>query len=295
MKSKQIAASVALLAALPVTAFAETTYAVESILPTASSFENLGDTYLGNGGNISFNIELNASGKHVGGVTSPAGLTLLNSSSWGATFVGGINGSGAVVGSAEVKTEEVPIEHANGVTSVLSTPGGVPGGANGINDKGVVAGVIVTGDGQSGNKGVIWSGGKTTILGTQFGTGPQNVIVTGINDGGTVIGSVMTTTATSETLHPFTWSGGKTTFLPTLGGSYSRVEAINASGVAAGFSSNSKNVDQAVVWSGGKLKPLGYLPGDTLSGATAIDSAGDVVGESFGGAGVSHAFLYQNG
>jgi probable HAF family extracellular repeat protein len=79
---------------------------------------------------------------------------------------------------------------------------------------------------------------------------------------------------------------------------------INAQGDVVGFSNPAEPGDEtgefisrAFLWMNGAAKAtdLKTLPGDFFSEAFAINSHGQVVGVSFGGANGSHAFLFENG
>ena len=79
---------------------------------------------------------------------------------------------------------------------------------------------------------------------------------------------------------------------------------INARGDVVGFSNPNEPGDEvgefiarAFLWPYGAAKAtdLKTLPGDFFSEAFAINSRGQVVGVSFGGANGSHAFIYENG
>lgn len=77
--------------------------------------------------------------------------------------------------------------------------------------------------------------------------------------------------------------------------------AINNKGQAVGFANPSGGEDApfnpiAFYWTQGTgMQNLGTLSGDTNSLAYAINIQGQIVGQSYGGAEGSHAFIYQNG
>jgi probable HAF family extracellular repeat protein len=70
------------------------------------------------------------------------------------------------------------------------------------------------------------------------------------------------------------------TDLGTLGGAWSRAEAVNNSGQVAGTSADAGRRARAFVYAGGAMKDLGTLEGHTGSYAGGINDAGDVVGYS---------------
>jgi probable HAF family extracellular repeat protein len=88
--------------------------------------------------------------------------------------------------------------------------------------------------------------------------------------------------------------------LGTLGGPFSGAAAINGSGQVAGFAalppdSTGDIPDHAFIYTGGKLKDIGTLPGNRDSEAFGINSKGWVVGTSENPLGPAHAFLYRDG
>lgn len=69
--------------------------------------------------------------------------------------------------------------------------------------------------------------------------------------------------------------------------------AVNTHGEVAGTLGRPHH---AAVWSHGRLRDLGTLPGDTASEAIAINDVGDVVGKSWrSGSAAVRAFLWQSG
>ncbi|HVA30409.1 MAG TPA: PIG-L family deacetylase, partial [Gaiellaceae bacterium] len=70
--------------------------------------------------------------------------------------------------------------------------------------------------------------------------------------------------------------------LGTLGGNSSAATAINDSGVVVGSARlPGSEVTHAFLYSGGRMRDLGTLPGKENSGAAAVNSAGDVAGTSW--------------
>src|SRR5665647_312584 len=70
--------------------------------------------------------------------------------------------------------------------------------------------------------------------------------------------------------------------LGTLGGNSSVATAINGSGVVVGTSRlPGSEVTHAFLYSGGRMRDLGTLPGKENSAAAAVNSAGDVAGTSW--------------
>ena len=84
----------------------------------------------------------------------------------------------------------------------------------------------------------------------------------------------------------------------TLGGEFSRGNAINASGQVAGdsFTTTSGFSPHAFLWDGTRMVDLGTLGTGANSGSTALNDSGQVTGiayTSVGGNAVYHAFLWD--
>jgi len=80
------------------------------------------------------------------------------------------------------------------------------------------------------------------------------------------------------------------TDLGHLGGGTARAGDINVYGEVVGTSRNAAGFDRAYLWRSGQMIELGVLPGETRSGAKAINDHGDVVGTS----GI-RAFFWRDG
>jgi probable HAF family extracellular repeat protein len=70
------------------------------------------------------------------------------------------------------------------------------------------------------------------------------------------------------------------TDLGTLGGAWSKAEAVNNAGQVTGTSADANRRARAFVYAGGAMKNLGTLEGHTASFAHGINDAGDVAGYS---------------
>ncbi|MCV2352486.1 PEP-CTERM sorting domain-containing protein [Paucibacter sp. Y2R2-4] len=162
--------------------------------------------------------------------------------------------------------------------------------AFGLNAAGQVVGVSNTGGPTPHEYGFIWTAGSMTALPSLDANGVYGSIAYGINAAGTVVGSGYTTGALSY--HGIQWpaaSPGSPTDLGS-GNSFSMAVAVNASGTVAGQSTN-----QAVRWVNGVMSSLPGL-GGSVSGAWALNDAGQIVGDSgLSGDVTSHATLWTNG
>jgi probable HAF family extracellular repeat protein len=113
-----------------------------------------------------------------------------------------------------------------------------------------------------------------------------------VNNAGQVAG---TSATAAQFDHAFLWTAGVMTDLGTLGGDYSFAYGINTTGDVAGTAYSSSSAYHAFVYHAGVMTDLG--PSGAQSDATAINDAGDVVGQ----AGLPenlyypHAVLYRNG
>ena len=145
-----------------------------------------------------------------------------------------------------------------------------PGSANALNASGSVVGSKPDGNGVP--RAYIW----TDATQQQTDLGIANSWANGVNDGGVVVGSMMT----NGVQRAFRWTSGTTTDLGTLSGfTGSWATDINTSGQIAGTSTGSSGGARAFRWSGGTMSSLGTLGGSHSEGA-AINDAGDVVGTS---------------
>ena len=212
-----------------------------------------------------------------------------------------INDDGHVVGYASSATAG---GHAfvwrDGVMTDLGTlTGGTSSAAGGINRLGQIVGSSNLGLNTPG-QATLWDNGQIINL----TPGSNGSSATAINSYRQVVG-------TFSNAVPFMWQNGELTILPHLGGGGGWASDINDAAMIVGSSSSTESsqllgpLPRAVLWqkdSQGVFRAtnLGVLPGTDESGATAINSAGQIVGSS-GHTDpdtyevTSQAFLYSGG
>jgi probable HAF family extracellular repeat protein len=84
--------------------------------------------------------------------------------------------------------------------------------------------------------------------------------------------------------------------LGTFGGTFGDAVSINDAGVITGHAATPDNSVHAFLWKKGVLHDIGAVDGDDCSAGISINSANQIVGQSFACNGpVSHAFLWENG
>jgi probable HAF family extracellular repeat protein len=207
----------------------------------------------------------------------------------------GINNTGNVVGWAMTADEYIhAFFYSDGrMLALEDLPGGNGGFANGINDSDQVTGYAF---GAGFVHATIWDQGKITDLGTlpgdDFSTGNA------INASGQVVGDSTLLNAGTGEQHAFLYSKGTMTDLGTLGGRLSHASGINTSGQVVGYSSLPPPMtyaDHAFLYNDGTMTDLNSLidpnSGWVLYQATAINDAGQIVGDGLNPQGDVHAFL----
>jgi probable HAF family extracellular repeat protein len=187
-----------------------------------------------------------------------------------------LNNAGQVVGYLSTGSNYHGFVYTGGVLTDIGTLGGSDSGANAINDLGQVVGNAS--DGSGVNHAFLYSGGSMSAL-----SGGASMQANGINNSGTIVGSMFVTTPDDSYMHGYSLSGGTLTDLGTLSyGDGSRAFAINGQGDIVGAAANVFNgapnrPEDPFIFSGGVMTGLGNL-GGPWSGATSINDHGQVVG-----------------
>ena len=201
-----------------------------------------------------------------------------------------INKRGDVVGHSSVQIPTAYVNHAILYTdSVLVDLGTLPGHdfsyANGINDRGEIAGLSATGDGAAHL--VLWRDGRIVDLGPV----PLATSVTGINNRRQIIGYVVNDLGARA----FMWQNGDFIDLPPLApGGDTFAQAINTRGDIAGAARRFPgDTLHAVLWRDGTIVDLGVLPGGVASMARGLNDKAQVVGWSEDATGAQHGFVWE--
>lgn len=203
----------------------------------------------------------------------------------------GVNAAGVVVGHVNVKSEGTvcgdyrkqvkPAMWVNGERTELPTGDFTNGRADAINDGGVIAGNVVSGEVLPAR----WVDGKLEVL-PLLRPDSLGGNAYAINAGGTIVGSCFSVDPQSQFAYDFAtvWQDGKASELDPMGGVGSVAYAINDDGVIAGGvtttdASRAERSD-AVTWTDGKAAALPRVEGSLGSMALGINAGGDVVGWS---------------
>jgi len=185
----------------------------------------------------------------------------------------GINASGQIVGVSNSRA----FEWDHGTLIDLSASVGSGSYASWINDAGDVLGAMhlcTTGVTECQGMAVMWRKGTPIPL----TLGGDYSRPAGLNAAGQAVGeaSLPAPPPFTGAVHAFLWDGAAMHDLGTLGGFYSSATGINAQGQVVGFDQTALDVFHAVLWDHGATTDLGQ------GRACAINSAGQIVGESEG-------------
>jgi probable HAF family extracellular repeat protein len=163
---------------------------------------------------------------------------------------------------------------AGSMTALPALPGGTTAVANAINGVGDVAGYVTM---LPVYRATLWDTTGPINL-TPNLTSSDFSTANGINDAREVVGTI-------NSSRPFVWRNHVLTILGHLGGGGGAAFDINNAGQIVGSSYTTHVtalglMQHAVLWEGETITDLGLFPGDEESGASAINSLGQIVGTS---------------
>jgi probable HAF family extracellular repeat protein len=204
-----------------------------------------------------------------------------------------------------------------GTMTKLPTLGGTNGYAAGVNHWGEIVGwaesTVHDSTCQTPQvlqfEAVAWSP-KNEIRALPPYPGDLDGAATAVNDEGDIVGISGTcdnAVGAASAAHALIWHHGQPLLIPTFGGKGWNTPAdINGRGQVVGFADIPGDVVDGVltpfplpygfIWSAQtETRKILPLPGDTYTIAYAINDAGQVVGQSFGGPEGSRAFIWQDG
>lgn len=197
-----------------------------------------------------------------------------------------VSDTGHVVGHVE-GTPNLPFSWVDGSWELLPLGDAVGGLAFGVNDQGMVVGVLS--GGSQYYELVAWDNGELIPA-------PDDVVVrdwpTGVNGRN----QVAFTTESDGHDRAAIWDidTGEVTELGTLGGDTSRATAINGRGMVTGTSATADGAEHAFLWRDGEMVDLGTL-GGAESRAVDLNEWGQVTGTSEDADGVLQAFFWHDG
>ena len=206
----------------------------------------------------------------------------------------GINEAGQVAGQYTVcglGASEAFLWDGGPDLITLKRPAGVGGaGAWDINDAGLIAGTMILD--VVGDRAFLHDGNGFIDLGVP--PGAIQSFGRGLNSQGDVVGKWGTG------IHAFLYRDGvMIDLMPDLGHPSGEALGVNDAGQVVGWMGMSiVSGGEAFVWEGGKVTPLGQLPGGYFSVGAAINEFGQIVGSALIGRfpdTVTRPFLWNNG
>jgi probable HAF family extracellular repeat protein len=260
------------------------------------------------GGDSSIPMAINSSGTIVGLAVTAKGEThaamwTREGSGWKiADLVGhgrfsralGVNDSGDVVGQIQGdRMESKAFRWSKGVLTELTASSGAEVGADAIGPGGVVVGFLRVGPGGPGSiHACAWTNGAAIDLGQPWSLPPDHAFA--IDETGERLSKV---TVDGQLLRLMRVPGEKTLILGAWGGMHGVARAVNAAGVAVGFTSAANQDLHGFRWDvdgNGRIIPtdLGTLGGGSSS-AYGINDSGWIVGDSETADFRSHAVLWR--
>src|SRR5215471_8879349 len=192
------------------------------------------------------------------------------------------NDSGVVVGTAATTlfgTSRLPVMWQNGAVSQLPLPPGETlGDANSVNGSGVAAGSVDAGTLQ---RGVIYSGGRATIITQTTPTGCYFLTAFGINDSGRVVGQGIDPNNAARNVGIVYDIGQSMAFevgaLPGFNGALAF--GVSNTGYVVGSSMQNQGSGLPFIWSDqGGIVAIPLATGTSEGNARAVNSAGWAVG-----------------
>jgi len=172
------------------------------------------------------------------------------------------------------------------------------GWTSAINDRGEILGVAFA---ESSVSFVLQSLPRPLLVADARNLPVPAFVAMDVNNGGTIIGYIYN--RQDDTITPVVYHDGRITELPSLfPGRYASPFSINDRGQILGQAAFHDGVDRpngapglrAVIWSGGRLKNLGVLPGFHDSHGASINDRGEAVGHCYGPEGFG-GFIYRHG
>lgn len=195
-----------------------------------------------------------------------------------------INDRGQVAGTVSAGSAvHAAIWQAGGILD-LGTLGGDSSWAAAISNSGLVVGRSRTALGAV--HAFLWANGGMTDLGTLPGDDQSAAAV--VDENGRVAG----TSSNSQGRRGFVWVKGVMQDLGGLGGSSTIVSGLNRSGTIAGVSLTPTFTRRAFAWRDGTMTDLGSM--HLNAGASALNQAGQVVGQVEVAQDVYHAAVWES-